>query len=82
MKRWQFWLGVIVSVFFLWLALRGLDLALFWDALKHADYVWLIPGVLVYFGAVWARSWRWHYLLRNIKVVPNASRDSERTARP
>ena len=70
MKRWQFWLGVAVSVVFLWLALRGLDLALFWDALKHADYVWLIPGVLVYFGAVWARSWRWHYLLRNIKVVP------------
>jgi hypothetical protein len=70
LKRWQFWLGVIVSVFFLWLALRGLDFGLFWDALKHANYAWLIPGVLVYFGAVWARSWRWHYLLRNIKSVP------------
>jgi uncharacterized protein (TIRG00374 family) len=26
--------------------------------------------VLVYFGAVWARTWRWHYLLRSVKVVP------------
>lgn len=70
MKRWQFWLGVLVSVVFLWLALRGLDLSLFWEALKHADYIWLVPGVLVYFGAVWARSWRWHYLLRGIKPIP------------
>ena len=36
----------------------------------QADYPWLIPGVAVYFMGVWARSWRWHYLLRPIKVVP------------
>jgi uncharacterized protein (TIRG00374 family) len=70
LKRWQFWLGVLVSILFLWLALRGLDLALFWETLKSADYVWLIPGVLVYFGAVWARTWRWHYMLRGLKPVP------------
>jgi uncharacterized membrane protein (DUF441 family) len=26
-KRWQFWIGVLVSIVFLWLALRGLKLA-------------------------------------------------------
>ncbi len=70
MRRWQFWLGVIVSVLFLWLALRGLDLALFWDTVRHAGYVWVVPGVLAYFGAVWARTWRWHYMLRGIKPIP------------
>jgi uncharacterized protein (TIRG00374 family) len=70
MRRWQFWLGILVSAFFLWLALRGLDLARFLEALRDADYIWLVPGVLVYFAAVWARTWRWHYMLRALKPVP------------
>jgi uncharacterized protein (TIRG00374 family) len=72
LKRWQFWLGVLVSVFFLWLALRGLDLSLFWETIKAAKYAWLVPAILAYFGAVWARTWRWHYMLRGIKPIPTA----------
>ncbi len=70
MKRWQFWLGVAISVVFLWLALRGLKLTQVWESIQHANYFWIIPGVVVYFGAVWARTWRWHYLLRPLKRVP------------
>ena len=70
MRSWKFWLGVVVSVVFLVLALRGLDLAGFWTTVRRANYWWLIPGILVYFGAVWARTWRWHYMLRHIKQVP------------
>src|SRR6266851_7583401 len=43
MKRWQFWVGVLISVVF--------------------------PGVAIYFVAVWARAWRWHYLLRPLKPI-------------
>jgi hypothetical protein len=35
----------------------------------RANYWWLIPGVGVYFVAVWARAWRWHYLLRPLKAI-------------
>lgn len=70
MKRWQFWLGVVVSALFLWLALRGLELEKFWQNLREAEYVWLVPSVVVYFGAVWARTWRWHYMLRALKPIP------------
>jgi len=70
MRRWQFWLGVVISAGFLWLALRGLRLEEVWDALQGARYGWLIPGVAVYFIAVWARAWRWHYLLRPLKKIP------------
>lgn len=70
MKRWQFWLALVVSVFFLWLALRDLRLDEFWLDLQGARYAWLVPAVLVYFGAVWARTWRWHYMLRAIKPIP------------
>lgn len=70
MKKWQFWFGVFVSLLFLWLALRGLHLGDFWKAVQKADYVWLIPGVGVYFIGVWIRAWRWHYLLGPIKQIP------------
>ena len=69
MKRWQFWLGIIISVLFLYLALRGLQLADMGNALKGAAYGWLIPGVAVYFLGVWVRAWRWHYLLRPLKSI-------------
>ncbi len=70
MKRWQFWLGIAISAFFLYLALRGLRLAELWAALQDANYWWLLPGVAVYFLGVWVRAWRWHYLLRPVKVIP------------
>jgi uncharacterized protein (TIRG00374 family) len=70
MRRWQFWLGVAISLVFLYLALRGLGLESLGEAFKNADYWWLIPGVAIYFLAVWVRAWRWHYLLRPIKSVP------------
>ena len=46
------------------LHLYGLDFAGFWMTVRHANYWWLIPGIAVYFGAVWARTWRWDYMLR------------------
>lgn len=70
MKRWQFWLGVAISVVFLYFALRGLHIGDVWQQMLGANYWWLIPGVLVYFLAVWARAWRWHYLLKPIKSIP------------
>jgi len=70
MKRWQFWLGVIISILFMYFALKNLHLADVWTTIKQAKFAWLIPGVAVYFLAVWARAWRWHYLLRPLKKIP------------
>jgi len=70
LKRWQFWLGVMISAVFLYFALRGWELDKAWLALRTANYGWIIPGVVVYFFGVWARTWRWHYMLRPIKAVP------------
>jgi len=70
MKKWQFWLGVLISILFIWLSLRGLHLEDFWEAVQKANYIWLIPGIGVYFIGVWIRAWRWHYLLGPIKKIP------------
>ena len=73
LKRWQFWAGLLISAVFLYFALRGLKLAEVWETVRQARYVWLVPGVAVYFVAVWARSWRWHYMLRPLKKIPTAT---------
>jgi len=73
MKRWQLWFGILISAIFLYLVLRKIDYAQLWQVLKAANYWWLIPGVMVYFVALWARSWRWHYLLRPLKAIPTTA---------
>jgi glycosyltransferase 2 family protein len=70
LKKWQFWLGILISTVFIWLALRGLRLDDFWSAVQTANYWWLLPGIAIYFAAVWVRAWRWHYLLKPIKAIP------------
>jgi len=70
MKKWHFWLGVMISIVFIWLSLRGLKLGEFWNTVQKANYIWLVPGIGVYFIAVWVRAWRWHYLLGPIKKIP------------
>jgi glycosyltransferase 2 family protein len=62
--------GILISIFFLYIGLNGLDLGHVWQEITHANYLWIIPGVVVYFLAVWGRTWRWHYLLRPMKQVP------------
>jgi uncharacterized protein (TIRG00374 family) len=69
LKRWQFWLGLAISAVFLYFALRGLRLGEVWATVQHANYWWLLPGIAIYFLGVWARAWRWHYLLRPIKSI-------------
>jgi uncharacterized protein (TIRG00374 family) len=70
LKRWKFWAGAGVSALFVVIALRGLDLSQVWLDMKTANYWWILPGVVAYFVGVWARTWRWHYLLRPIKPIP------------
>lgn len=70
LKNWKFWVGAVVSAFFVMLALRGLDLEQVWRDIQGANYWWLLPGVIAYFVGVWVRTWRWHYLLRPIKPIP------------
>ena len=69
-KSWQFWISVLISVVFLYYALRGLGLQDLGNALARANYIWILPGVVVYFMGVWVRAWRWHYLLRPVKKIP------------
>lgn len=66
----KFWLGIGISVVFLYLALRGQHFGRLWTALREATYLWLIPAILCYFLGVAIRTVRWHVLLRTTKAIP------------
>lgn len=70
MKRWQFWFGILVSVILLYfIVLPKQNISQLWDSLRNANYIWLIPGISVYFIGVWVRAWRLHYMMRHNKEV-------------
>ena len=70
MKRWQFWIGVAISAFFLYWVLKDIEFEILWQETLKANYWLILPGVAAYFIGLWVRAWRWHYLLRPIKAVP------------
>jgi uncharacterized protein (TIRG00374 family) len=69
-KYIQLSIGVGISAFFIYLALPGLHLQTVLEALRTANYWWLLPGILVYFIGLWVRTWRWQYTLRPLQLVP------------
>jgi len=67
MKRWVYWVGIFISLLFLYLAIRGLDLEYVWESIKTIDFWWFIPGILSYFAGVLVRAQRWSILLKGKK---------------
>ncbi len=70
MRSWRVWVGVGVSLLFLFLAFRGQDFQQIWESLQSADYIWLIPAMIAYFVGVAVRAVRWDYLLRSVQRIP------------
>jgi hypothetical protein len=69
-RYWQLIVGIGISMLFIYWALPGLHLPDVVEALRTANYWWLIPGVVVYMLGLWVRTWRWQYTLRPVKKVP------------
>jgi hypothetical protein len=64
-------IGIAISAVFIYITLPNLHLPEVAQAMRSANYWWILPGVAVYFVGLWVRSWRWHYTLRRIKPVPS-----------
>ena len=72
------WMGAATSLFFVCLIREATRAAQ--SPNPHFRMGWLpfiyvggLAGVAIYFVAVWARAWRWHYLLRPIKKIPTST---------
>ncbi len=69
-----FWLGLAASAAllaaFAYLFLPKDDIG---DVLRNANLAYVLPSLVFYFLAVWARSWRWGYILRPLIGKPRRS---------
>ena len=62
--------GLIVSGLLIWMLFRNIDMAELGKALREADYVWLIPNILMIFLTMYQRAYRWRFMIAPIKRVP------------
>lgn len=69
LRNWRFWLGLLISVAFIALAVRGQDLGEVRRALAGADYRYLPAALALYFAGVWVRALRWRHLLAPVRAV-------------
>ncbi|MCC6628826.1 MAG: flippase-like domain-containing protein [Chloroflexi bacterium] len=66
MSRWAKVLGFGLTLVFLVLALRNVDLAEVWRAIVSADFRWLLPAALFVSGGYLVRTLRWQSILRSV----------------
>ncbi len=63
MNRTRWWIGIAISVLFLFLVVRGVDPAQFAEKLRSANYLWLLPALVSLIVSIVLRAWRWRSLL-------------------
>ena len=63
-------IGLIVSGVFLYSAVQDLQPGQVWIAFKQAQYLWIVPAVVLYIFALVARTARWQALLSSERHIP------------
>lgn len=71
--NFKFWLGIVVSLFFMILLFGKIDFRLLGKALWSADYRYIFLVICFIFLSYFLRAVRWHYLLIPEKVIPLSS---------
>ncbi|MDO8491962.1 MAG: lysylphosphatidylglycerol synthase transmembrane domain-containing protein [Dehalococcoidia bacterium] len=69
LKNLRFWLGIAVTLVFLFFALRNVHFSDVGRALREANYIFILPALAAYFIGVWFRALRWRFLLKPLRSV-------------
>jgi glycosyltransferase 2 family protein len=69
----KLWIGIGISVFFLYLLFRKIDFDKLWMALREMDYRYLLLSILFTFVSYFFRAVRWRYLLLPMKKIGMSS---------
>jgi glycosyltransferase 2 family protein len=62
-------IGVVISVVLMWVLFREIDIAKLGDALRGANYWWLLPNIALIIFSMYLRAYRWSYMLEPVKRV-------------
>jgi uncharacterized protein (TIRG00374 family) len=55
--------GILISLVFLYLAMRNIRWSELWQSFREADYLYLIPALLILVLINWVRAYRWRLLM-------------------
>ena len=66
-KSYRFWIGILISLVCLWLAIKDIPVQTMAGSIGSAAYLWLIPAFAAQILAVLTRSQRWIVLLKQPK---------------
>ncbi|MBF0171583.1 MAG: flippase-like domain-containing protein, partial [Nitrospinae bacterium] len=67
--RAGFWIGVALTVGLVAWALMAYDFSRVWEALKQANYWWVLPAALIEVAVIFIRAVRWRPFLEPIRKV-------------
>ena len=73
LRRFRVWLGLGISAVFLGLLLWRAHPARIADALAQANYIWLVPAVLVFFAELWVRAVRYEHIVKTLRPASATS---------
>jgi len=71
---WKLWIGLLISVFFSYLAFRNVDVSQMWTVIRSANPFSLVLIVIITFLQYVIRAWRWDILLEPIKKTGFSNR--------
>jgi uncharacterized membrane protein YbhN (UPF0104 family) len=60
-------IGLGISAFFLWFAMRDTNLGDIWNALAQANLIYAFPLLLAFYGQLWIKAVRWATLITPIR---------------
>lgn len=60
---WKIWLGIVISILFVYLALRNIEFDKLMATFKQLNPVWLIPGTVLIFIVYFIKSLLWQMIL-------------------
>lgn len=67
------WLGIAISLFFMFMLFRKMDFDQLWFALVRVDYRYIVLAIVCNFVSYFFRAVRWRYLLIQEKLIPLSS---------
>jgi uncharacterized protein (TIRG00374 family) len=68
-RRILVYLGYVISIALIYLAFRNVNINELWHSLKSANYLWIIPNIVIVMLAMYYRAHRWKYMVNPIKRI-------------
>lgn len=69
MKNKKIWIGIGVSIIFLYFALKNIEIEKVLSALREINYIYLFPVIFFTILTYIIRAWRWRYFFRHEKPI-------------